>query len=99
MNLENFMKEALKNEPAKIEASVDEQGRSTIKFEGRLIELLPLSISIAEEIINKSPMYTVDDYCKLLQQIAANKKRKDISKEQRDVENEIMKKIFESVFK
>ncbi len=99
MNLENFMKEVLTNQPAKIEASTDEQGRNTIKLEGRLIELIPMSISIAEEIINKSPMFTVDDYCKLLQQFAANKKRKDISKEQRDVENEIMKKIFESVFK
>lgn len=99
MNLEEFMKEALKNHPAKIEATVNEKMESKIIFEGRPVELLPLSMSIVLDICDKAHL-SISEYCDLLQKAAAHEaRRKDMPKEQRDVENEIMNKIFESVFK
>lgn len=73
--------------------------KNKIKIEGRPIELIPLSCNIALEICDKIHM-PISEYCDLLQKVAAEEARiKDIPKEQRDVENEIMNKIFESVFK
>lgn len=72
---------------------------SKLNLEGRPIELVPLSMSIVLEICDKAHL-SISQYCDLLQKAAANEaRRKDIPKEQRDVENEIMNKIFESVFK
>lgn len=99
MNLEEFMKEALKHHPAKIEATVDEKMESKLNLEGRPIELVLLSLSIVLEICDKAHL-SISSYCDLLQKAAAHEARlKDIPKEQKDVELEIAKKIFESVFK
>ena len=99
MNLEEFMKEALKNYPAKIEATADEKMESKLNLEGRPIELVPLSLSIVLEICDKANL-SISQYCDLLQKAAAYEASlKDIPKEQKDVELEIAKKIFESVFK
>lgn len=99
MNFEEFVKEALKNHPAKIEATINEKMVNKIIFEGRLVELVPLSMDIVLEICDKAHL-SISEYCDLLQKTAAHQaRRKDIPKEQRDVENEIMNKIFESVFK
>ena len=99
MNLEEFMKEALKNYPAKIEATVNEQIDAKVSFKGRAIELVPLSMNIILEICDKAHL-SISEYCVLLQKSAAHKARlKDIPKEQKDVELEIAKNIFESVFK
>lgn len=99
MNLEEFMKEALKNYPAKIEATVDEKMEIKLNLEGRTIELVPLSLSIVLEICDNANL-SISQYCDLLQKTAAYEASlKDIPKEQKDVELEIAKKIFESVFK
>lgn len=99
-NFNEFIKEVLKCKPAKIEATVNEKMDSKIIFEGRLVELVPLSIDIVLEIIDKDPNTSIDEYCYLLKRASQEMARlKDIPKEQRDVENKIMNKIFESVFK
>lgn len=100
INFQEFMKEALKNYPAKIEATVNEQMDAKVSFKGRAIELVPLSIDIVLEIIDKVPHTSIDEYCYLLKRASQEKARlKDIPKEQMDVEKEIMNKILESVFK
>ena len=59
--------------------------------------MIALSLSISESIIKDSNGdLSVDDYCNMLRDVF---KQNSKSKEQRDVENEIMKKIIESVFK
>lgn len=83
-----------KSEPAKIEAKSDENGKMSIELDGRGIEIIGLSLAIAESIINTSNgAITVDDYCGMLKS-AINECSKP-----KDVEMEIAKKIFESVFK
>ena len=99
MNFEEFIKEALKNQPAKIEATVNEKLDCEICLEGRPVELVPLSLGIVLEICDKTHT-SIDEYCYLLKRASQEKARlKDIPKEQIDVEKEIMNKIFESVFK
>ena len=66
-------------------------------MEGRNIDVITLSMCIIETIIKDSNgALTVDVYCDMLK-YALNQRNK--SKEQKDVELEIAKKIFESVFK
>lgn len=97
MKPEELLKTLLENKPAKIEASCNEIGKDTVLIEGRGIDIIALSMVIIEEIIKDSNgALTVDVYCDMLK-YASNKKNK--SKEQKDVELEIAKKIFESVFK
>ena len=97
MKREELLKTLLENEHAKITAECDENGKSTIAVEGRGIDIIALSISIIKEIIKDSNgVLTVDKYCEMLK-YTLNKMSK--SKEQKDVELEIAKKIFESVFK
>lgn len=99
-NLQEILKEALKGQPAKIEATVNEQMEVTISFEGRAIELVPLSLNIVIDLLDKVPYTSIDEYCYLLKRAQEqHARKKDISKEQMDVEDEIMKKILESVFK
>lgn len=97
MKLKELLKTLLEIKPAKITAECDENGKSTVEVEGRGIDIIALSISIIEEIIKDSNgALTVDKYCEMLK-YTINEMSKP--KEQRDVEKEIMKKIFESVFK
>lgn len=97
MTIGQMLEMALKPEPAKIKAETKKDGQLSIKFEGRGLELMALSLSISESIIKDSKgAITVDDYCHMLKDIFRQHSK---SKEQRDVENEIMKKIIESVFK
>lgn len=94
---EELVKKLLELKPAKITAEVDENGKSTLAMEGREMELIALSQLIIYDIIEDSNgVLTVDEYCEMLK-YSINKISKP--KEQRDVENEIMNKIFESVFK
>lgn len=94
---EELIKQLLNPKAAKIEASCNETGESTVLIEGRSIDIIALSMSIIEKIIKVSNgTLTVDVYCDMLK-YALNQKNK--SKEQKDVELEIAKKIFESVFK
>lgn len=96
MTLENMIKELLNPEPAKITAESKENGKINIEFDGRGLECIGLSIAIVDNLIEESKgALTVDDYCDMLKQ-AVNDHSK--SKEQIDVELEIAKKIFESVF-
>lgn len=97
MTPEELLKTLLENKPAKITAECDENGKSTVAVKARGIDIIALSMSIIEEIIKDSNgALTVDVYCDMLKH-ALNQKNK--SKEQKDVELEIAKKIFESVFK
>lgn len=94
---EELVKKLLEIKPAKITAEVDKNGISTVAVEGRGMELIALSQTIIYEIIKDSNgVFTVDEYCEILK-CGINEISKP--KEQREVENEIMKKIFESVFK
>lgn len=94
---EELIKQLLDPKAAKIEASCNETGKDTVLIEGRGIDIIALSMIIIEEIIKDSNgALTVDVYCDMLK-YTLNQKNK--SKEQKDVELEIAKKIFESVFK
>lgn len=96
MTLENLIKEMLNPEPAKITAEIKENGKINVEFNGRGLECIVLSLAIAEDLINLNKgALTVDVYCDMLKQ-AVNDHSK--SKEQIDVEFEIAKKLFESVF-
>lgn len=94
---EELIKQLLDPKAAKIEASVNETGENTLLIDGRGIDVIALSMVIIENIIKDSNgALTVDVYCDMLK-YALNQNNK--SKEQKDVELEIAKKIFESVFK
>lgn len=94
---EELIKQLLDPKAAKIEASCNETGKATVFIEGRAIDTIALSMSIIEKIIKCSNgALTVDKYCNMLKYVL-NQGNK--SKEQKDVELEIAKKIFESVFK
>ena len=96
MTLENEIKKLLNPKPAKNTAESKENGKSIIKIKGRALECIALSMAIADQLIEESKgALTVDAYCDMLKQ-AVNDHSK--SKEQIDVELEIAKKIFESVF-
>lgn len=96
MTLENKIKELLNPKPAKITMESDENGKINIEIDGRALECVALSMAIAEQLIKESKgALTVDAYCDMLRQ-AVNDHSK--FKEQIDVELEIAKKIFESVF-
>ena len=96
MTLENMIKELLNPEPAKITAESKENGKINIKMDGRVLECIALSMAIADQLIEESKgALTVDAYCDMIKQ-AVNDHSK--SKEQIDVELEIAKKLFESVF-
>jgi len=90
----DLMKDFFNDKPAKIEANSDENGNIRILFEGRRIEILCLSLSIAVKII-KSANISVDKYINMLKEIFND----DITSEQSDVQNEIYRQIIESVFK
>lgn len=94
---EELIKQLFDPYAAKIEASCNETGENTLLIEGRGIDIIALSMIIIENIIKDSNgALTVDVYCNMLK-YASNQRNK--SKEQKDVEFEIAKKIFESVFK
>lgn len=85
------------SKPAKIEAKSDENGKMSIEVDDRGLEIIALSLAIAEKLINTSNgALTVDHYCGMLKSVINECSK---SKEQKDVEMEIAKKIFESVFK
>lgn len=67
-------------------------------LEGRGIELLALAFEINKKVLEMCPM-PVNDYCEILKESVELEKNKGKSKEQQDVEEEIIKRIFESVFK
>ncbi len=90
-----FLKEIFKTQPAKITAETDDKDNMNIRFDGRGIELLALSIAISEGVIEKCPL-TIDDYCEMLKEGAEHKKK---SKEQQDVEKVIIDKLLKDIFK
>ena len=90
-----FLEELFKNVPAKITAETDAKGNMNIRFDGRWIELLALSLAINERVIEKCPL-TIDDYCDILKSGSELKKK---SKEQKDVENVIINKMLRDIFK
>lgn len=97
MTRKEIIDEIFKPAEAKITAETDLEGNTKIKVEGRGIEVLTLSIAIAEQtILNSNGVISVNDYCNILKEVVNNKGK---SKEQQDVEHEILKKIFESVLK
>lgn len=71
MNFKEFIKEALKNKPAWIEADVNEKCEESIKLNGRPVELIPLSMRIVLRICDEVHM-PISDYCDMLQKAAAH---------------------------
>ena len=88
----DLLKEILTDKEASIKAETDDNGGTSISLEGRAIDLLMISLAISERIIEKTPV-TVDDYCKILKRIC------DTSKEEKQVQGAIMRKVFESILK
>lgn len=66
MNFEKFQK-MVGNQPAKIEANVDEKCDARILLEGRGFELMGLSMQIAEDVM-KQTHTDVDSYCEMLKE-------------------------------
>lgn len=66
MTFEEFINK-VDTKPAKIEANVDKKCDAIISLEGRGLELLSLSMQIAESVMKKTRT-DVDDYCNMLKQ-------------------------------
>lgn len=97
MTRKEIIEDIFKPAEAKITAETDLEGNTKIKAEGRGVELLTLSIAIAEQtVLNSNGVISVNDYCNILKDVFNDKGK---SKEQQDVEREIIKKFFESIFK
>lgn len=71
MNFIEFIKEASKNQPAWIEADVNEKSEDSIKIKGRPVELIPLSMRIVLRICDEVHM-PISDYCDMLQKVVAH---------------------------
>ena len=72
MNYRDFkalegLKEIIETKPAKITATADENGNTHIEVEGRGIDLLFISMVIAENLMEKTHI-SVNDYCYMLQE-------------------------------
>lgn len=97
MTRKEITEEIFKPAEAKITAETDLDGNTKIKVEGRGLEVLTLSIAIAEQtILNSNGVISVNGYCNILKDVVNGRGK---SKEQQDVEHEILKQLFERVFK
>lgn len=97
MNYKDFkaletLKEIIETKPAAITATADENGNAQIQVEGRGIDLLFLSMAIAENLIKKTHI-SVDDYCYMFKDGMNN--FGDMS--EKSIENEI-EKMREKLF-
>ena len=73
---EELIKQLLEPKAAKIEASCNETGKSTLLIEGRGIDTIALSMTIIENIIKESNgALTVNDYCDMLKYALNQKKQ------------------------
>ena len=98
MTFEEFDK-MVGTKPAKIEAKADKKGNGTILLEGRGLELMGLSMQIAEDVMKKTNT-DVDSYCEILKE-AINGKNDDskATEESKEKSKLITKEQFEKAWK
>lgn len=100
MNFKEFEK-MVGNRPAKIEAEVNKKGVGTLSLEGRGLELMALSMQIAEDVMKKTHT-DVEKYCVMLKEGIRGKnddsKADEESKEEsKAITKEQLKKAYQQV--
>ena len=94
--IKKMIEEISKNVPAKITIETDKNGETHASMEGRGIDLLRLSLTISNSIIKKLPLMTVNKYYELLKDMSEKEENEEnLSKEERDVRNELRKEFME----
>ncbi len=100
MNFEEFDK-MVGTKPAKIEAKTDKKNNASVYLEGRGLELMALSMQIAEDVM-KQTHTDVDSYCEMLKEGIKGKnddsKADEESKEEsKAITKEQFKKAYQQV--
>jgi len=98
MNFEKFQK-MVGNQPAKIEAQTDKKGEGTILLEGRGLELMALSMQIAQDVIEKTHT-DVENYCGMLKEgISGKNDDSKADEESKEESKSITKEQFKEAWK